>query len=206
MIKKDLLQKRDEATKEFFKLDKLTGLTIEQEESDIDFLRDILQAKSIEEINKIRLSMFQSYSFALIQMSEGILDSFMLVDTKKECDGFMELGGEYDELYLSNNKKDELMIKESKILFNKILNFYKKIQKNEKNLLREGRVKFYGKILPTWLSIFSVAWVGIATLFVLGMNLPFTKINALWIIGVWIVGMGGITMFLKRTLYHKKSN
>ncbi len=199
MTKKNLLEKREIAIKEYRELDKSTNLKLEENGVEIDFLEDITETESIKELNEVRFDMFQIYSYSIHEIVEEILDSFSLADTKKENEEFMNLGIKLENLEKGNPSENDIM--ELKKIFKDIFNFYKKIQKNEKNLLRQEKKEFYGKILPTWTAISSGAWVAIAGIFVFGMELKLNFVNATVMILGWIIILLLTYMILKIKLY-----
>lgn len=201
MTKKNLLEKREIAIKEYRELDKSTNLKLEENDVEIDFLEDITETESIKELNEVRFDMFQIYSYSIHEIVEEVLDSFSLADTKKENEEFMNLGIKLEDLEKENPSENDIM--ELKKIFKDIFNFYKKIQKNEKNLLRQEKKEFYGKILPTWTAISSGSWITIAGIFVFGMGLKFNFVNATVMILGWIIILLLTYMILKIKLYKK---
>lgn len=199
MTKKNLLEKREIAIKEYRELDKNTNLKLEENNVEIDFLEEITETESIKELNEVRFNMFQIYSYSVHEIVEEILDSFSLVDTKKENEEFMNLGIKLENLEKENPSENDIL--ELKKIFKDIFNFYKKIQKNEKNLIRQEQKEFYGEILPKWTVISSGAWVAITGIFIFGMGLKFNFVNATVMILGWIIILLLTYMILKIKLY-----
>lgn len=200
MKKENLLEKRDKAIKEYHSLDKRTNLTFGKEKDEIDILEDLTQENSLVEIDKIRFFMFHLYAETIRDITEDILDSFLLINIKEENDQFMKIGEKFDKIFLIQNPNPtEENIKKAKELFEEIFLFYKKIQKNEKIFSREERKEFYGKIAPKWIGIFSAAWIALIGLFFWG-GLRFSLVNGIWIVGGWFIISFLVLLVLKKFL------
>ena len=111
---------RDKALKEYHYFDKRTNIKFDDEDM-IDFLNDILEANSIEDIYEIRFFMAQTYCELISQIIEETLDSFVLVDIKEYNDELMEIGEKFDKLFLNREKVlNEKDVNHAKELFDEI--------------------------------------------------------------------------------------
>jgi hypothetical protein len=192
------------AMDEYHYFDTKSNLQFDGEMSQASY--DITNATSIEEINGIRMYMAQSYFEAISQIIEENLDSFILsTEVKEYNDELMKLGSKSDKIFLHIKAPTEKDIENAKELFDEIFLLYQKIQKNEKNIIRQERKQFYGKIAPTWVGIFSAGWIALIGLLLAFNVIFFSTLNIIWIIGGWIVLCFLVVVILRLILY-KKNN
>ncbi len=202
---KKISQLREKALKELNYFNTKTNIEFEGEEAP-NFLDEIIRSKSIKEINETRMFITQTYIEALLDIVESLLDSFILVDIREYNEKFMELGDKFDKIFLEGEDNiNETDIDKAKKLFEDVLKFYKKLQRNEKNFLRENRKEFYGKILPLWVSIISAIWVGIITLLSTQGVITLNKSSIIWLIGGWFL-LVLITIIVLRYVLYKEKN
>ncbi len=189
-----------QAIQEYGYLDKKTNIKFEDGDTS-DVVQEVSRANNIKEVNRIRFAMVQNYCEALTDIIGVELDSFLLVDIKDYNDKLMQVGEEFDSIFLINRQPEEQDIKKARQLFDKFVGLYKQVQKNKNNWAKQDNKEFYGSILPKWLAIFSAAWLVIAGFII--SKVEFSFWHFVWAIGGWIVVMLIVFVCLKHKLYKK---
>ncbi len=199
------------AIKEFSSLDKETGFVFDDEEQ--NFLKRISECKQGYELSKVRSEMHLVYCSAILNFAELLIDSFSnrLVDTKEYNNTLMGLGQKFNKI---NNIEqiDKNKVEKCKEIFNETWEFYIKLQKNERNIIKQSKKEMWEKLYPTWLTILSVLYINfLGWLFGSGKiilsikNLIFSFIGWILIaVAVWFFIQGFIYGGIKRKLFKNR--
>jgi len=195
---------RKKATEELNFFDTRTNLKFEGEESP-NLLGEIIAAKTEKELNRLRFDIIQLYSDGVLSISEELLDSFALADTRHYNDRLAELKDNFDKIFVEEEKIDEEAISKARNLFDSCFKLYKTLQKNERCFLMLERKEFYGKIFPAWAAIISTVYVGIIVTLINKEIIIFSGKNLGIIIAGWaliIISLG----FLLNWIVHRRRN
>lgn len=184
--------------------DYLTETTISDIVSDEEqpFWSQISRAQSIQEVNVIRINLFLTYSEYVLNQCQVMISAFSrrITNVKEYNDRLSDLG-ERLEVISKMKRAEEEIIDESKIFFEEVWKFFKRIRKSEADIIQQGRKYFWGSLFPIWGGIFSVGWISLISLFLYLGKINFSATSISLIVLGWFVIVGVVGIVLKIIVY-----
>ena len=190
----DLDKLKSNAIKEFAYFNERLNIDLSKE---FNFLNEIAETTTIKEIEKIREDMAYNSCLALLSSCQEIINYYSgwLIDTTNYNDNLSELVEKLDAIPKETNKLIKL-----ESIFKEIKNLFTKLKKNQNNLVKQGKLKFWKSIFPTWASIMTVSYLGFS-----GYLIATDKLEwSIFFVGGWFLILILTGMIIKAIIHPRK--